>query len=146
MFPEQLRDVAIHLFLPVVALTLGAVPVLVRHVRSAMIVVLDAPFLEAARGHGIPKWRLVYRHALPAAMNSLISLLGFSIGSLLSMSLLMEVVLSWPGLGPLVLEAILARDVYVVIAAVLLSSVFLVIGNLLADLLLYWSDPRIRAV
>jgi peptide/nickel transport system permease protein len=146
MFPEQLRDVAIHLFLPVVALTLGAVPVLVRHVRSAMIVVLDAPFLEAARGHGIPKWRLVYRHALPAAMNALISLLGFSIGSLLSMSLLMEVVLSWPGLGPLVLEAILARDVYVVIAAVLLSSVFLVIGNLLADLLLYWSDPRIRAV
>jgi peptide/nickel transport system permease protein len=62
------------------------------------------------------------------------------------MSLLMEVVLSWPGLGPFVLEAILARDVYVVIAAVMLSSVFLVIGNLVADLLLYWSDPRIRAV
>jgi peptide/nickel transport system permease protein len=79
-------------------------------------------------------------------MNSLISQLGFSIGALLSMSLLMEVVLSWPGLGPLVLEAILARDVYVVIAAVMLSSVFLVIGNLVADLLLYWSDPRIRAV
>ena len=79
-------------------------------------------------------------------MNSLISQLGFSIGALLSMSLLMEVVLSWPGLGPLVLEAMLARDVYVVIAAVMLSSVFLVIGNLVADLLLYWSDPRIRAV
>jgi peptide/nickel transport system permease protein len=145
-FPEKLRDVAIHLFLPVVALALGALPVLVRHVRSAMILVLDSPFVEAARGQGIPKWRLIYRHALPAAMNSLISLLGFSIGALLSMSLLMEVVLSWPGLGPLVLEAILARDVYVVVAAVMLSSVFLVIGNLFADVLLYWSDPRIRAV
>jgi peptide/nickel transport system permease protein len=145
-FPGRLQDAAIHLFLPVVALALGAVPVLVRHVRSAMILVLNSPFIEAARGQGIPRWRLTYRHALPAAMNSLISLLGFSIGALLSMSLLMEVVLSWPGLGPLVLEAILARDVYVVIAAVMLSSVFLVIGNLLADLLLYWSDPRIRAV
>jgi peptide/nickel transport system permease protein len=145
-FIDRLRDVAVHLFLPVVALALGAVPVLVRHVRSAMILVLDSPFIEAARGQGIPKWRLVYRHALPAAMNSLISLLGFSIGALLSMSLLMEVVLSWPGLGPLVLEAILARDVYVVIAAVLLSSIFLVLGNLLADVLLYWIDPRIRTV
>jgi len=145
-FAERLRDVAVHLFLPVVALALGAVPVLVRHVRSAMIVVLNSPFIEAARSQGIRKRRLVCRHALPAAMNSLISLLGFSIGALLSMSLLMEVVLSWPGLGPLVLEAILARDVHVVIAAVLLSSIFLVGGNLLADVLLYWADPRIRTV
>jgi peptide/nickel transport system permease protein len=145
-FPARLWDLAIHLFLPVVALALGSVPVLARHVRSAMIRVLDSPFIEAARGQGIPRSRLIYRHALPAAMNALISLLGFSIGALLSMSLVMEVVLSWPGLGPLVLEAILARDVYVVIAAVMLSSVFLVIGNLLADVLLYWSDPRIRAV
>jgi peptide/nickel transport system permease protein len=141
---ERLRDVAVHLFLPMVALALGTVPVLARHVRSAMVVVLDSSFIEAARGQGIPKWRLVYRHALPAAMNSLISLLGFSIGGLLSMSLLMEVVLSWPGLGPLMLEAILARDVYVVIAVVLLSSIFLVAGNLIADALLYWVDPRIR--
>jgi len=145
-FLGRLQDAALHLFLPVVALALGTIPILVRHVRSAMVGVLDSPFVEAARGHGIPKWRLIYRHALPAATNSLISQLGFSIGALLSMSLLMEVVLSWPGLGPLVLEAILARDVYVVIAAVMLSSVFLVIGNLVADLLLYWSDPRIRAV
>jgi peptide/nickel transport system permease protein len=139
-------DVATHLFLPVLALTLGAAPMLVRHVRAAMAAVLDAPFIAAARAHGIPKLRLLYRHALPAALNPLISLLGFSIGALLSMSLLMEVVLSWPGLGPLVLEAILARDVHVVIDAVLLSSIFLVAGNLLADALLYWSDPRIRGV
>jgi peptide/nickel transport system permease protein len=55
-------------------------------------------------------------------------------------------VLGWPGLGPLTLEAMLARDVYVVMAAVTLSSVFLVAGNLIADALLYWNDPRIRAV
>jgi peptide/nickel transport system permease protein len=143
-FAGRLRDLALHLALPVAALTLGAVPVLVRHVRSAMTAVLDSSFVEAARGLGIPRWRMIGRYAFPAALNPLISLLGLSIGALLSMSLLIEVVLSWPGLGPLVLEAILARDVYVVIAAVMLSSVFLVLGNLLADLLLYWSDPRIR--
>ncbi len=58
--------------------------------------------------------------------------------------MLAEVVLSWPGLGPLLVESIFSRDVYVVVAVVMLSSVFLVIGNLLADLLLFASDPRIR--
>jgi peptide/nickel transport system permease protein len=145
-FLEGFRDLAVHLVLPVVALALGSLPILVRHVRAAVAAVLDAPFIEAARGHGIPQWRLVYRHVLPAAANSLVSLLGFSLGALLSMSLLIEVVLSWPGLGPLVLEALLARDVYVVMAIVTLSSLFLVAGNLVADALLYWSDPRIRTV
>ena len=68
-----------------------------------------------------------------------------SLGTLLSGSLIIEVVMSWPGLGPFLLEAILARDLYVVIGGVLLSTVFLVGGNLAADLLLYWADPRIRA-
>jgi peptide/nickel transport system permease protein len=144
--PGKILDLAAHLFLPVLALTLGAAPLLTRHVRSAMIAALQSPFLEAARGHGIPKTRLVFRFALPAASNSLISLLGFSIGALTSLSLLVEIVLSWPGLGPLVLEAVLARDVFVVMAAVMLASVFLVCGNLIADLILYWIDPRIRAV
>lgn len=145
-FSRSFHDLVLHLVLPIIALALGAIPILVRHVRSAVSLVLDSPFVEAARGHGIPQWRLIYRHVLPAAANSLISLLGFSIGALLSMSLLIEVVLSWPGLGPLVLEAMLARDIYVVMAVVMLSSLFLVFGNLLADLLLFWADPRIRAV
>ncbi len=71
-------------------------------------------------------------------------LAGFSIGALCSLSLLTEIVLSWPGLGPLILEGVLARDVHVVMATVMLSCLFLVSGNLVADLLLYWADPRIR--
>jgi peptide/nickel transport system permease protein len=142
----KFADTAKHLILPVIALALAAAPLLVRHVRSAMIAVLDSPFLEAARSFGIPQWRLIVRHALPAAANSLVSLLGLSIGGLLSMSFLVEVILNWPGLGPLVLDAMLSRDTHVVMAAVMLSSVFLVAGNTIADLLLYYSDPRIRAV
>ncbi|HYT22627.1 MAG TPA: ABC transporter permease [Candidatus Polarisedimenticolia bacterium] len=141
---NKLRDLALHMILPVSALVLSTLPLLVRHVRAALVDVLNAPFLLAAWGHGIPKRTLLYRYALPAAANPLISLFGFSIGVLLSGSLLIEVVMSWPGLGPLLLEAILARDLYVVIGGILFSTFFLVGGNLLADLLLYWADPRIR--
>ena len=141
---NKLRDVALHMILPVTALVLSTLPLLFRHVRAAIADILDAPFLLAALGHGIPKRTLLYRYALPAAANPLISLFGFSIGMLLSGSLLIEVVMSWPGLGPLLLEAILARDLYVVIGGILFSTFFLVGGNLFADLLLYWADPRIR--
>jgi peptide/nickel transport system permease protein len=137
-------DVARHLFLPALSLVLATLPVLLSHVRTAMAEVWDAPFIRAARGHGIPVQRLLFRHALPAAANPLISLFGFSVGTLLSSSLLIEAIMSWPGLGRLMLEAILQRDLYLVIGAVMLSAVFLVTGNLLADCLLYASDPRIR--
>ena len=109
-----------------------------------MIEALESPFIRAARGHGIPRSRLLWRYALPVASNPLISLLGFSVATMLSASVIIEVILSWPGLGPLMVQSILARDIYVVIAIVMLSSVFLVAGNLLADVLLFASDPRIR--
>ena len=141
---NKIHDLVWHMVLPVSALVLSALPLLVRHVRAAVAEVLHAPFLLAAEGHGIPRFTLLYRYALPAAANPLVSLFGFSIGALLSGSLLIEVVMSWPGLGPFLLEAILARDIYVVIGGVLFSTIFLAAGNFLADILLYWLDPRIR--
>jgi peptide/nickel transport system permease protein len=100
--------------------------------------------MRAAEGHGLRKWTLLFRHALPAAANPLISLFGLSVAMLLSVTLLVEVVMSWPGIGPLLLESILGRDLFVVIGAVMLSTLLLVIGNLIADVLLYAVDPRIR--
>jgi peptide/nickel transport system permease protein len=142
---RRVRDVAWHMVLPVAVLVASALPVLLRHVRAAVAEALEAPFLRAAEAQGISRWRLLYRYALPATAHPLIVLFGFTVGTLLSGSLLVEVVMSWPGLGPFLLEAILARDLYVVIGGVLLSTLFLVAGNLVADLLLYWADPRIRA-
>jgi peptide/nickel transport system permease protein len=113
-------------------------------VKTSTIQALDAPFVQTALAHGIPRQRILWRHVFPAAANPMISLFGFSIGALLSASLLIEVIMSWPGLGPLVLEAILARDLYLVIGVVMLSTAFLLAGNLLADLMLYAADPRIR--
>jgi peptide/nickel transport system permease protein len=141
---QQLKSIGAHLIGPVLVLVLGSLPVLTRHVRAAMIEALDSPCVRAARAHGIARRHIVLRHALPVAANPLISLFGLSLGSLLSASLLTEVVMSWPGLGPLLLEAILSRDLYVVIGAVMLASLFLVCGMLLADVLLFAADPRIR--
>jgi len=141
---ERVRDVAWHMALPVALLAMGMLPVLIRHVRASMVEVMDSPFALNARAHGIPRARLFYRHLLPAALNPLISLFGFSLGTLLSASLLIEVVMGWPGLGPLFLEAIMARDFALVLAVVMMSATFLVTGNLVADLLLYRADPRIR--
>jgi peptide/nickel transport system permease protein len=141
---SRFADLLRHLCLPVAVLTIGMLPVLVRHVRAAVLEAMDAPFALSARAQGIPSGRLLYRHLLPAAVHPLVSLFGLSIGTLLSASVLVEVVMGWPGLGPLLIEAIMARDVAIVLAVVMLSAAFLILGNLLADLLLYRLDPRIR--
>jgi peptide/nickel transport system permease protein len=112
--------------------------------RASLLEVLASPFIQAARGRGVPPRRLLFRDALKAAANPLISLLGLSIAGLLSTSLVVEAVMSWPGLGPLLLEAIAARDLHLVIGAVMCSTLLLLAGNLLADALLYLTDPRIR--
>jgi peptide/nickel transport system permease protein len=141
---ERLADLARHLVLPVTVLVVGMLPVLVRHVRAAMVEVLESNFALNARAQGIPSRRLLFRHLLPAAVNPLVSLFGLTIGTLLSASLLVEVVMGWPGIGPLLVEAIMARDIAVVVGVILLSAAFLVTGNLISDLLLYRLDPRIR--
>jgi peptide/nickel transport system permease protein len=133
-----------RLALPETALVLASLPVLVRHIEAALREAMLSPSLQAARAHGIPRRRILFAYALPCAANPLISMFGLSIGTLLSASLVIEVVMGWPGVGPLVLDAVLSRDTPVVIAMTLLSGALFVLGNLLADLLLYVADPRIR--
>lgn len=140
----KLQDFLRHLMLPTVILVLAGIAIVIRHVRSSVVEVLDAPYVRAGRGLGIGQGRLLFRHVLPVAASPAISLFGFSIASLLSGSLLVEVATGWPGLGPLLLEATLARDLYLVIGGIVFSSLFLVAGNFIADLLLLTSDPRIR--
>ena len=137
-------DIARHMLAPVAILVLVGTPVIVRHLRASVLEVLHAPFVEAARGCGIGGARLLFRHVLPAAANPAISLFGLSLAALLSGSLLVEVVTGWPGLGPLILEATLARDLDVVVAAAMLAAVMMIVGNFAADLLLLAADPRIR--
>jgi peptide/nickel transport system permease protein len=141
----KFRDFVQHLLLPTAILVLTGIAVVIRHVRASVVEVLDAPFVRAGHGLGIGGARLLFRHVLPVAASPAISLCGFSIAALLSGSLLVEVATGWPGLGPLLLEATLARDLYLVIGGIIFSALFLVAGNFVADLLLLACDPRIRA-
>lgn len=139
------KDVIRHLLLPAACLAAGLLPLLLSHARAAMGEVLRSPFILTARGLGIPYRRVLLRHAFPAAMSPLISLFGLSAGLLMSSSLVVEAIFSWPGLGQLMLHAIADRDVFLIIDSTILGSGFLIVGNFLADVLLYLSDPRIRA-
>jgi peptide/nickel transport system permease protein len=139
-----IADTIWHMALPVGVLVIGSMPAILRHVRSSMIEVLGTTYIRAAKGHGLSTVRLLLTHALRAAANPLISLFGLSIAGLLSVSLLVEIIVGWPGLGPMVLEATLGRDLFVVIGIAMFSMLLLTIGNFLADILLYAADPRIR--
>jgi peptide/nickel transport system permease protein len=142
---SRIGDLAMHATLPLCAIVLSTLPAILRHVRASAIDARHAPAVRAARGHGVRGWRLDVRYVLTIAANPLISLAGLSVAALLSASLLIEVVMSWPGLGPFLVDALLARDVHVVLGATMLATVFLVAGNLIADLALFAVDPRIRA-
>jgi peptide/nickel transport system permease protein len=138
------REVAGRMLLPVLMLVLVESAIIVRHVRTSVMEVLAKPFTDAARGLGIGGTRLLFRHVLPVAANPAISLFGFSLAGLVSGSLLVEVVCGWPGLGPLILDATLSRDFSLVIGGIMFSAIFMGGGNLIADVMLLASDPRIR--
>jgi peptide/nickel transport system permease protein len=138
------RDLASRMVLPVSILVLVESAIIVRHVRASVVEVLSMPFVNAARGLGIGRVRLLFRHVQPVAASPLISLFGFSLAGLISGSLLVEVVCGWPGLGPMILEATFSRDLYIVIAGIMLSALFMISGTMVADLMLLICDPRIR--
>lgn len=144
-FWPRVMDRARHAALPVAVLALAALPALTHHVRAAVLDALASPAVLAARARGIGGWRLECGYVLLLAANPLISLFGVSFGGLISASLAVEVVLGWPGLGPLMLQAVLSRDLHVVVAGTLLAAAFLLAGNLLADLALHRLDPRMAA-
>jgi peptide/nickel transport system permease protein len=136
-------DVLRHLALP--ALVVGLVPLAsrMRQMRGSMLDVLKLDYVTTARAKGLPEGRVIVHHALRNALNPLITLFGFTLGSLLSGSFVAETIFSWPGLGSITLEALRTQDQYLVLGAVLMASTVLVLGNLAADLLLAAADPRI---
>jgi peptide/nickel transport system permease protein len=140
---ERAGDVLWHLALPALALSFASLGVVLRHVRAAVAEVRGATFVQAARARGLPRSRLRVHYLLLPASHPLLALFGLSVASLLSGSLLVEVVFGWPGLGPLLLDAILSRDVHVVLGAIMASAIALVLGSTAADVLLRLVDPRL---
>jgi len=141
---NKLRDLALHMILPVTALVSPLCRCSFVMLRAAVADVRNAPFLLAAVGAWHPETHTLVSLCASGGGESLISLFGFSIGALLSGSLLIEVVMSWPGLGPCYWRPSWRAICTSHRRSSCSRRFFLVGGNLLADLLLYWADPRIR--
>jgi peptide/nickel transport system permease protein len=137
-------DLAWHMILPTLALSVTSFAGLQRLMRGQLLDVLRQDYIKTARAKGLPENRVIYIHALRNAVNPLITLLGFEFASLLSGAFIAETFFNWPGLGKLMLEAVRQQDLYLVMAGLMMSAVMLIVGNLLADLLLKAVDPRIN--
>jgi len=137
-------DIAYHLILPTVVLGASMIAGMMRIMRANFLDYLRAEFVNTARAKGLPEGVVMFKHVLRNAINPLITAFGFAFSSLLSGALLVENIMNYPGLGQLVYDALLKQDQFVVMASVMMGALMLMLGNLLADLLLAWSDPRIR--
>jgi len=143
-FFARLFDIFKHLIIPTLVISLGSIASLTRIMRANLLEVLRTNYILALRARGIPERRVVYIHALRSAINPLITIFGYQISGLLSGAALTEIICNWPGLGSLMLSAVRSQDLYLVMGTMLISSVMLITGNLIADILLAFSDPRIR--
>ncbi|AXA36709.1 Oligopeptide transport system permease protein OppB [Candidatus Sumerlaea chitinivorans] len=141
---EKMKDIAHHLVLPTIVLGMGGLAIYTRQMRSNLLEALGADYMRTALAKGLSYRQAVLRHALRNALNPMISLFGFAFSDLLSGAFLVENVMAWPGLGRTTIEAYNSKDMFVVAAAVMLASVMLILGNLIADILLALNDPRIR--
>lgn len=137
-------DYAYHLILPAFVLGVGGIASMMRIMRANFLDYLHAEFIKTARAKGLREKVVMFRHVLRNAINPLLTALGFAFASLLSGAILVEKVMNYPGLGLLVFNSFFRKDQSVVLAAVLMGCTMLMFGNLFADLLLAWSDPRIR--
>ncbi len=143
-FGGRVLDRLHHLVLPTIVLGIGGIAGLMRIMRANFLDAIRADYVQTARAKGVPEGWVMFKHVLRNAINPLVSAFGFSFSSLLSGALIVEIVMNYPGLGNLIYHSLLREDQFVVLAAIMLSCTMLVLGNLLADICLAWSDPRIR--
>ncbi len=140
----RIVDIALHMAIPVFVIATGAMAGLQRVTRGNMLEVLRHQYVTTARARGLPEHRVIYVHALRNAINPLITIFGYQFALLVSGAALVEIIYSWPGMGQLILEAVLSQDLYLVVGVVLGSGFMLILGNLVADILLGMNDPRIK--
>ncbi len=141
---QQFWDHVHHLILPAIVLAASDLAGIMRQMRSNLLDTLRAEYVTAARARGLGEGWVVYKHALRNAINPLLTIFGYSLAGLLSGAFIVENIMAWPGLGRLTMEAFFAKDSYLVVDTVVMATALLVTGNFIADLLLAWSDPRIR--
>jgi len=139
-----LMDRVWHLLLPSVLFAAGGIAVLSRYVRNQMLEVEGQDYVRTAKAKGLPAEKVHYRHALRNALLPFVTMFGLILPGLLGGSIIIESIFSWPGMGRMAYEAILARDYPLILSVNFISAILVLIGTFLSDLLYMVVDPRIR--
>ncbi len=143
---NDIVDYLRHLVLPVVCIVLTHVGPYMRLIRGSVRDVLGADFYKAARARGLPQDLLVWRYVLPNAITPFVTWMGLTFPILVGGTFIVEWVFGWPGIGRLFLQAAISRDYNFLMAAVLVTGILVIIGNLLADLIVAWLNPKLRRI
>lgn len=143
-FFVQAMSISTHLVLPLLTITVGGLAGLIRYFRFGIIAELTKPYIIAARARGLSEKAIVFKHAFKNSALPILTILGLQLPGLLSGAFVIEYIFAWPGLGKLGVDAVFARDYPVLMGTLLVSSLLIVVGNLLSDLSYQWVDPRIK--
>ncbi|MCM8821511.1 MAG: ABC transporter permease [Candidatus Omnitrophica bacterium] len=138
------KDYMEHLLVPGLVLCLVNVGGLFRLMKNNFIETFNTPYVLAAWARGVPRNSVIFKHALRNALNPMFTILGMEIGGILNGAALTEIICGWPGMGSLILEAVLSHDLYLVMGSLVISGFLLIVGNLIGDILIAFFDPRIR--
>lgn len=140
----KIKDVAYHLVLPTIVMTVGSIAGISRFMRASMLEVLRQDFILTAKAKGLSTWKVIFRHALRNALLPVITLLGLSVPGLIGGSVIIESIFALPGLGQLFYTAVMARDYPLIMGNLVLGAILTLLGNFLADVCYGIADPRIR--
>jgi len=140
---RSLGDLLAHLLLPIACITYGSLAVLSRHLRSSMLETMGEDYIRTARAKGLPEAAVVLKHALPNSLLGMITLLGLTFPALASGAVIVERIFGLPGMGKLTFDAVLGRDLPVLMGSITLAGLVTMVGLLVADLLYAAADPRI---
>jgi peptide/nickel transport system permease protein len=140
----SIPDLATHLVLPVVCLMIGWISWYSRYLRSAMLDVIHKDYITSVRAKGISESSVIFKHAFRSAAIPLITIIALDLPFLFAGSLYTETIFGWPGIGSLFYRAVTLRDYPVMIGIVVFISVFVIVGNLIADIAYASLDPRVR--
>ena len=141
---DRLLDILAHTLMPALSLSLFYLAVYARLMRASMLEVYRLEFVTTAHAKGLSPTRVAFKHVLRNALLPVVTMAGLHLGALLGGAVVVEVVFSWPGIGRLAFDAILQRDFNLLLSVLVLSSILVILANLVVDLIYAWLDPRIE--
>jgi peptide/nickel transport system permease protein len=134
----------LHMIMPAFTLGTSGAGTIARFVRSSMLEVLNKSYMRTARAKGVPHARRIWWHALPNAAIPIVTIVGFQLGHLVAGSIITETVFAWPGVGRLLVNSVVSRDLAVVQTILLMVGTTMTLANLTVDIMYSWIDPRMR--